>query len=54
MLYKKVYKWLFAPASNYVGTNYNALQKHEYTLLHTYVCTERIFDSWPFIYNNIF
>ena len=34
---------------------YTASQKHESTLLHSpYVCTERIFDSRPFIYSKIF
>ena len=33
---------------------YNASQKHESTLLHMYVCTERIFDSRSFVYKNVF
>ena len=34
-------------------TIYIASQKRESTLLHTYVCTEHIFDSRPFMYNKI-
>jgi len=31
-------------------SQYNASQKHEYTLLNSpYICTERIFDSRPFM-----
>ena len=33
---------------------YNASQKHESTLLTSYVYTERIFDSPPFLYNKMF
>ena len=36
------------------STVYTDSQKHESTLLYTYVCTERIFDSRPFMYNKIF
>ena len=34
--------------------SYTALQKHESTYLTPYVCTERIFDSRPFMCNKIF
>ena len=33
---------------------YNGPQKHEFTLLHTNACTERIFNSRPFVYKKIF
>ena len=35
-------------------SHYTDSQKHESTLLHSpYVCTERIFDCQPFMYNNV-
>ena len=40
--------------NSFTKLNYTNSQKHESALLDQYVCTERIFDSWPFMHLKIF